>query len=559
MRSLELFALVVAGFPSSLWSQADAVRRVALRIPLGDGVHLAGDVLLPPGDGALPTILHQTPYDRNQHAAWGRGLAAAGYAVTYVSVRGNGGSEGTFLPFLQEVDDGGAVLDWVLDQPWCNGRVGLMGFSSESHMAQQLASTGRDSIQAVINCSGLTDMQELFFPGGAFRLDTMLPWLHGNYLKLPRLSSEEWTRRFLAVPLASTFAWKPGVLERMAEAGSVDTSGILAPVLHLTGWNDVVYRQTLILHHSLLELNGADLFQKLIVGPWAHNHFPGNSTTLADADFGPESPLMVPDFIELCRRWFDHHLKDEGNGIDEEAPVRLFVQGANRWVEGTSWPPEDASERRLYLVPGAGSGAGGLLAAAAPATEMQASFPFDPENPVPTMGGVNSHLFEERIGPRDQSSFAAREDVLFFQGETLQEGLTILGPIRVVLFAATSVRDADFVVKLVAVRPDGYQRIIEDGIVRALYREGREHPRPVAPGEVVRYEIDLGATGYHVPAGNRIGLHVSSSNFPKYDRNSGTGEPSDLASELQKATQTVYASTARPSHLVLSVLASESR
>lgn len=517
----------------------------SVAVPLSDGVEARGDLYLPPGDGPFPLVLEITPYSRAQDKIYGVTFAREGYATLIQSVRGKGGSGGVFLPFVDEIPDLLAILEWCLEQSWCDGSVALMGSSSQSYSAQLLASTGHPAIKALINMSGLTDTRLLFFPGGAFRLDTLYPWLHWNYLGKSLGSSASWDQKFLRMPLVDAFEWEPGLLEKMA-AGSVAVDRIETPTLHITGWNDVVYRHTLLLHAGLAK-NEYSPPQKLIIGPWLHNQIGAGTGVAGDQDYGPEAGIDMAEVCSLILQWIDRYLLEEDNGVEEEPAVRWFAMGENKWREAESWPLSGAASRSFYLA------SDGRLAAEAEAMEGSASYDYDPEQPVPTMGGVNSHIFPDRAGPRDQARFAGRKDVLVFNTAPLRSDLLLAGPITVLLHAASSVEDTDFVAKLIDIAPDGYQLIVEDGIVRARFRNGSV-AEPIEPGEVYEYAIDLGSTGLRVPKGHRISLHISSSNFPKYHRNPNTGEDSLQAEDFEVATQQIFFGGSMPSRLILSLL-----
>jgi predicted acyl esterase len=591
--TLLLFAagLTMAQEPSSPAASAasslagSAIVERTLVVPMPDGVGLTTVVYLPEGaqdEDSFPTLFLVTPYGTDQEAERARRFAGAGYAMVTQNVRGQGGSEGQPSPFIDEIPDLMASLEWILAEPWCDGRVGLIGNSSQSYSAQLLASTGYPAIRALVNLSGLTDPQELFFPGGAFRLNTLYPWLQFFYLHKPIRGREAWDERFSALPIASGFEWEEGLLGKMA-SGRVDTAGIRVPTLHITGWNDVVYRQTLILYSELARRN---LPQKLLVGPWMHNQLGSQETQFGDEDFGPDSVVNEDELFEIYLDWFDRFVRGpkEGTGEGpEEGPertngqrdvetvksgsaARVFVMGSNTWVDYESWPPLAAEEKTLYL-----SGSplhagdqtgdrtgdqanveGSLSLDAGVAATM--SYGYDPTDPVPTFGGVNSHLFPAEAGPRDQAPFGERDDVLVFTTAPLESPWMLAGPQKAVLRVSSNAPDADFVVKLLIVRPDGYARIVEDGIARARFRESAETPVWLEPGQPVELTVELGSTAIEVPAGHRIGIHVASSNFPKYDRNPSTRQDALRTAELEPAQQTVHFGGESGSRLVLSVI-----
>ncbi|MEQ8763955.1 MAG: CocE/NonD family hydrolase [Planctomycetota bacterium] len=540
-----LFGCLTPAFAQSPAERLLAPRQAydTVRVPMPDGVQLVTDVFVPAKSGPFPTIFLVTPYGTTQHRELAEAWSKAGYAVVLQNQRGKGGSDGEFQPFIHETQDHSVSLEWILAQDWCDGRIGLLGTSSQSYSAQLLAATEHPAIKTLVNVSGLTDVEELFFPGGAFRLDTMYPWLFFNVLNRPIRKDSLWQERFERLPLESGFEWDSAVFEAMWNA-SVDTSKIRIPTMHLTGWNDVVYRQSLILRAGIEKASSGEAFQKLIVGPWMHNQIRSDQTSAGDEEFGPSALMDEARYAALVQRWFDRFLKGEENGLSEEPPVDLFVMGANEWIHREQWPPEDSSPVRFFLAAGESDG----RLQTEPGEGPEASeFTFDPANPVSTMGGVNSHIFPHKAGPMDQSSFEKRSDVLVLTTEPFEAPATLAGPLRAELYVTSSAKDTDFTVKLMAVKKDGYARILEDGIRRVSTRESRTEPKLLTPGEVVRLDIDLGATAYRIDRGERLRIHVSSSNFPKYDRNPNTGEPAFSAETLEIARQKVLHSKARPS------------
>ncbi len=526
----------------------DEVRRLEARVAMRDGVHLATDIYLPPGDGPFPTLYTPTPYNTRQDpdGTMQRMLAARGYAFVHQNVRGKFGSEGDFAPFLDEIPDLRDTAAWIVEQPWCNGRIGLVGNSSQSYSNQLLASTQHPALAAMVNLSGLTDTEQLFFPGGAFRLDTLYPWMQFFYLGKPIRSMAEWRRRFRHRPLADNFVWGAGLFDEMA-AQAVPATRITIPTLHVTGWNDVVYRQSLVLHDAIPD----GVAQRLVIGPWMHNQLGAGVTKAGDEDFGPDAALDMAALVDLIAAWMDQHLR--GQEPRPQPKARVFVMN-DGWRDFEQWPPAAARSVSWFLTDAPGADTPGTLTVDRPDHAGSCSFVSDPEDPVPTYGGVNSHVFPHNAGPLDQARFADRDDVLRFVSPPVDDDCVLAGPMRVVLYAASDARDTDFCGKLSVVRADGYVRVIEDGIVRARFRNGRDRPEPLEPGAIVRYEIDLGQTALRITTGERLCLDLSSSNFPKYDLNPNTGEDAFTATEFRAALQTVHWTPEHPSALHLTVL-----
>lgn len=293
--------------------------------------------------------------------------------------------------------------------------------------------------------------------------------------------------------------------------------------------------------------------QKLLVGPWAHL-FPYNAPTsrgTGDIDFGDNAEIELK---ETQLRWFDHWLKGIDTGMTDEPPVKLFVMGENVWRDENEWPLARTRYTPYYFHSQgqANSVAGdGSLGPAAPAEEPPDRFMYDPADPVPTRGG-NTLIIA--VGVQDQRDVEARQDVLVYTGEPLSEPLEVTGPITVKLFAATSAPDTDFTAKLVDVRPGGYARNLADGIIRGRYRTSRTFPALLQPGAVTEFTIDLWATSHVFLPGHRIRVDISSSNFPRFDRNLNTGEDQATGNRFQSAHQTVFHDSRYPSHILLPVI-----
>jgi putative CocE/NonD family hydrolase len=324
------------------------------------------------------------------------------------------------------------------------------------------------------------------------------------------------------------------------------------PALHITGWYDTLVNGTLENFTGLragAATERARKGQRLIVGPWTHARPSRGSTKVGDVDFGPEAGL---DSQDLMARWFDHWLKDGDPAIVNGPPVRIFVMGENTWRDEQEWPLARARATKYFLQSGGQantSDGDGRLSNDAPGDQPADAFVYDPWDPVPTgaLGGYS------RI-PSDQRAIEQRSDVLVYTTEPLATDVEITGPISLTLWVASSARDTDFTGKLVDVWPDGTARALTDGILRARYRNGKARPELLTPDEPVEITIDLGATSNLFRAGHRIRLEVSSSNFPRFDRNPNTGGVIGKDGELRRARQRVFHDARRPSYLTLPIV-----
>jgi putative CocE/NonD family hydrolase len=561
-----LSILAVAGL---LAAAAPEIRQeLDLRVPMRDGVHLSTSVFRLAVPERLPTILVRTPYGKpKQLTPYYRGFVDRGYALVLQDVRGRYASEGFFDPPRQEVADGDDTLNWIARQAWSNGRIGMLG-GSYLGIAQWKAALSRNPhLKAIFPVvAGCEEYQDRFYSaGGAMKLGQRLVWLSEN-LRAPGVYRTDFRKFIWSVPLriadrAATGGRTVGFFQTVLDHPaydhywhSVSTCGQLdsvrVPAFITGGWYDNFVASDLEAFR-LMRASGRTV--RAMVGPWPHSM----AYAFPQFSFGPE--VRIP-LRRWQLEWFDRYVRD-GTPPEEEAtgaPLTIFVMGANRWREEQEWPLARARQTSLYLSSGgkANTIAGdGTLRRRPVGAEPPDQFVYDPKKPVPTTGGAiccNPSVLPP--GPLDQRPVERRRDVLVYTSEVLKDDLEVTGPIRVVLWVSSSGPDTDFSAKLVDVHPDGYARILTDGILRLRYRDSLAKPVAARPGGVYRITIDAGVTSNVFLAGHRIRLEVSSSNFPRFDRNPNTGRAVADEKEYRKANQMVFHDGARPSHLLLPVI-----
>jgi uncharacterized protein len=543
------------------------------KVPMRDGIRLSADLYLPEAPGPFPTVLLRTPYDNNTvpNLEKGRRLANNGYAVVIQDCRGRYDSEGTYYPFVDDGGDGFDTQEWIGRQPWSSGRIGMAGgsylgwvqLSSAPYRSQYLT-----CLAPRVMCADL--FTGLVYRGGAFQLNVMMTWgMRTSGRTAQSIEFDNWREAFRILPLAECDSasgrdlpfWKdwlahPTYDDYWARMDvSTHWSEFAAPTLNLGGWFDL-YADNTFLNFNGIRQHGQTTQarqSKLIVGPWPHAL--SASPRTGDVDFGAPSQI---DLESQELRWFDYWLKDIANGVVDEPPIRLFIMGINQWRDEREWPLARTDWQRWYFHSAgrANSLVGdGTLSPAEPSDEPADHFSYFPANPVQTVGGNN--CCSPQIvpwGPYDQRDVEMRDDVLCFTSAPLERDLEVTGPIKVILYTATDCPDTDWTGKLVDVRPGGYAMNLCDGIIRARYRESLTRPTPLEPGRVYRYEIDLMVTGNVFRAGHRIRVEISSSNFPRYDRNPNTGFPVGTSRDLRVAHQTVLHTSAYPSHIVLPII-----
>jgi len=542
-------------------------RDLGVRVPMRDGIRLSTNLFRPAGSGRYPTILSRTPYNKGQDlSATQRAFVNRGYAVVVQDVRGRYQSEGVFDPWRQESPDGSDTLDWIARQPWSNGKAGMIGGSYVGIVQWKAALTGNPHLKAIFPIvSGCDDYLDRFYSrGGAMKLGHRLLWMSDN-LRAPNFPKPDFAKFVLHLPLRSADVAATGQPDdRLYRAAIAHPSydefwrrlstreqlhRIRVPVLSIGGWYDN-FAEGDLEAFSILQRQGKMV--RTMIGPWPHNM----SVPFDGVDFGPASKIAV---TKLQLEWFDHWLKSPNPGGNPPAPgLRIFVMGRNQWRDEQEWPLRRAVPTYYYLA-GRGRANGlngdGKLQVQPPRKEYRDEYTYNPRNPVPTRGGpvcCNPKVFP--WGPMDERPVEKRPDVLVFTSEALKEDLEATGPVQARLYVMTSAPDTDFTVKLVDVFRDGTARNLCDGILRLRYRNGLHKPELVKPGELLAVTVEAGVTSNVFLRGHRIRLEISSSNFPRFDRNLNTGRPNAAETELRPARQAVYHGRDRASHLVLPVV-----
>ncbi|MBM3187420.1 MAG: CocE/NonD family hydrolase [Chloroflexi bacterium] len=568
-------------------------------MPMRDGTTLRADIYRPDTEAKAPAILVRLPYNKSRLAMHPYGAdpvraAAAGYAVVYQDTRGRFESDGDFYPFVHEGRDGYDSVEWVAAQPWCTGAVGMAGASYFGATQWLAAVEAPPHLKAIFPVITTSEYYESWtYQGGAYQLGFALLWtLSGlapdtamRLAKAGRADPQEYARLLEAVddietryehmplaglPVLSMGQAAPYYADWLAhpandaywQAIAINRryDRIRVPAYNVGGWYDLFIHGTLENYVRLRREGGSEAAragQRLLVGPWAHGDLLG---VFPEFNYGVAAADEAVDLTGLAVRFFDRHLKGEDNGLDGEPPVRLFVMGENRWRDEWEWPLARTRYAPWYLHSDGRAGSiGGTLSPEKPGQEPSDSYLYDPRNPTPTIGGptfLPGLAVGANSGPRDQRPTEARADVLVFTSVPLREPVEVTGPLAAVLYAMTSAPDTDWVVRLCDVFPDGASRILAEGILRARFREGCEQPRLISPGKVYGYRINLVATSNVFQAGHRIRVDVTSSSFPRFDRNPNTGNPlgTDGPEGLRPALQTILHDAAHPSHIVLPII-----
>jgi uncharacterized protein len=539
-------------------------------VVMRDGVTLRADVYRPDTSEPVPAIVNRTPYDRTSPliqlaAIEPERVVEAGLALVCQDVRGRFASEGTFYTFYDDGQDSHDTVEWTAAQSWCDGAVGMVG-RSYAAAVQWLGAAERPPHLRAISpiVTGSDYYHGWIYEGGAFQLGFNVFWiwlmsrpkeigkLDAVYRHLPlrTLPVEDlsWARLYAHWLAHSTsdHYWRWLSINRRYEQ-------IPVPALIVGGWYDVFIRGTLENYMGLRARGGSEEARRhtrLVVGPWAHGSTYGPYPDHSFDVFAPDDGLDVP---ALQLGFFARHLLGKEQALDDEPPVRIFVMGENRWREEDDWPLVRARSSEWFLR------ADGVLSRDPPGDEAPDGFLYDPADPAPTLGGPTSlpaRMMRMNSGPVDQRPLEGRPDVCRYVSAPLERPLEVTGPLTLVLHAATDAQDTDFVAKLTDVHPDGTSIILAEGVLRARFREGYDRETPVEPGSPYEYSIDLGSTSNVFLPGHRIGLLLTSSSFPRFDRNPNTGRPLgvDTADDLRPARQTIFHDAARPSRLLLPLI-----
>ena len=568
--------------------QASGAKNAAVKVEknvlaaMRDGVRLSADIYRLETADKVPVILVRTPYSKDLYAGYSdfpRLAAERGYAVIVQDVRGRFTSEGVFSPYDQELNDGYDAVEWAAALPFSNGKVGMQGCSYLGAVQWQAAVMNPPHLAAIFPQCTFANGRHFFFFSGAFDL-SWISWLNGRLPDMKRrrgpagAEDEEKADRQWSVHKWEWLSFLPlkefsllkdfcpyyyEWLNHPDDGSFWDFANVekrhgevSVPAYNLTGWFDDGYGQPGAIRNFLgMRRNGrtpqARQGQKLIIGPWTHCNPRSKAGTV---DFGPEAAVDVP---ALVLRWLDHWLKGVENGIMQEPPVRYFVMGDNAWRSGPGWPPAGAVPTSFYFSSreSANSLYGqGTLVRAKPEEEPPDRYTYDPANPV-------TDYFFETPGPRDNRPFEARNDVLVYTSEPLPQDTEVTGDIQAEVWASSSAKDTDFVVKVTDVYPSGFSQNITpplSGIIRARYRDSESRPSLLDPGQVYRFAIDSMSTSHVFRKGHRIRVWLTSSLFPHIDRNPNTGHPFGQDAEVVVANQTIYHDAKHPSRVILPIM-----
>lgn len=589
MSALRIFLFAILMVPAVAVAQYDVIVETDVAVAMRDGTVLRLDIYRPDAAGPFPALIERTPYDKSNSSEIRAGahtyFAERGYVFMVQDVRGRYTSDGDFYPFRDagwgSRRDGTDTVAWIVEQDWSNGRVGIVGGSHTGQTAYMLAPTQPPGVEAMFVRESAADLHKHWiYRGGAFEHAFVTKWVGLTFAKdllkdapaslagiedfnanpdtylwnlpvdefpafrdLPALSFyDDW----LAHQADGPYWWRQNV--------GMQHHRFTVPIYHLGGWYDIFLQGTIENYQGLTARAGSQRArdnQRLVIGPWVHGPSNVGVTDVGSLTFPGADQVQYND-IRL--RWFDQWLRDIDSGLDAEPPVLIYVMGDNVWRHENEWPLARTRYTKFYF----GSGPTGSITSLndgrlgrnPPAhDEPPASFRYDPDQPVPTLGGNTLFIAN---GPRDHR--AADQLSLTFTSAPLGQDFEVTGPVTATLHAMSSAVDTDWTVRLSEVWPDGRSINIVDGIQRARYRDDPAKASLIEPGRIYTYEIDLWATSTVFKAGNRLRVSVHSSNFPRWTRNLNSATSPEEGLRPEVAYNTVLHEAAWPSHIVLPVI-----
>lgn len=593
----------------------DFILEENVMVPMRDGVRLATDIYRPSVDGQavserLPVVLTRTPYNKRGAATAGKYYATHGYVFIAQDTRGRYQSEGTWHMLTDDGPDGVDCAAWIGQQPWTDGKIGMLGTSYVGGTQHAMALAGAKELMTVIPVDAMSNLgRQSLRNAGAFEM-RFWNWIFLNAGRGSNAATDEETAAVLKEMADQRFVylknlptrrgvtplklspeyenWLINAMEHGANDEFWEQNNIVdfpqkykdIPVYLVCGWYDSWAGNTTANYVALSQTLKSPVY--LIMGPWIHGL--QSSSVHGQVNFGKEA--AIPDQWAWRKEWYDHFLKGIDNSVGKSAPfatpVRLFVMGTGDggkdekgrlqhggyWRDEHEWPLARTQHTRFYLQP-----EGKLSTALPEQADAVTQFQFDPGDPVPTIGGnISTHndillqgAWDQKGGPHVWNfqapiPLSARNDIVVFQTEPLEADLEVTGEIEVKLYASSSAVDTDFTAKLIdvyppsAAWPGGFDLNIGDGIVRGRFRESLKTEKLMTPGEVYEFTIKLYPSANVFKKGHRIRVDISSSNFPRFDVNPNTGEPLNRQRLEKIADQTIHHNPAHASHIILPVI-----
>ena len=550
--------------------QAEIVKST-LMVAMRDGIKLSTDVYRDSSANQQPVILIRTPYNKAGLENISTKFTNAGYILVVQDCRGRFESGGIFIAYNNEGQDGFDTIEWVTKQSWNNGKVGMWGASYFGATQWQAAAERPTGLKVITPTATWTEFYGNIYQGGAVRLSMLTTWAARMSQPSGEQLPTDWSRIFKTLPLSEiddeigwSIPWFENMLTHPKPNGfwhrlalSKDVVELDLAVQHTVGYYDFFSREAVrsfnLMHQQAAHKHVRNK-QQLILGPWDHGSI--GRSKVGDWDFGETA---IWDRTASNIQWLDRYLKSNNSRVQEKwSPVRYFSMGDNQWFNANAWPPTNTVDRSFFLHSNGDANtdsSSGTISTKRPAKNQDAdSFIADPANPTPAYPANDTRAIDGvSWGPVDQRTIGSRDDVLVYSSGILNKPMRFAGNPSAKLFVSASTSDADWVVKLVDVHPDGFAQNIAVGILRGRFRESLMKAKLLEPGKVYQIEVDLGPVAATIEQGHEFRVDISGAHFPLFDRNPNTGMGPYDGSSI-KSTERVYHTRSMPSAIVLPII-----
>ena len=552
-----------------------------MKTPMRDGILLSNDIYLPQKEGKFPVILQRTPYGNSQNGAVqiGKFFAQHGYVFVWQDVRGRGDSEGVMDQY-GEGRDGRDAIEWIAQQPWCNGKVGMQGGSYGGAIQWDAARELPPHLVTIAPASIVSNWMEIVpFTKGIPNLEE-LQWefmVSGKSNQQDLLTAIDWETVLFHLPLNSMDTLIGKKIHNWQEAldhpdlddfwkarrlSATECAQIKIPILHISGWHDDSIMGTLWAYKKLLQYTSNPDQQYLLIGPWNHGGTRHPAQKLRGIDYGSQSVL---DMQAIHLQWFDYWLKGIQNDVATWKKTRVFLLGENKWHQlDEQWPPSDNQSLEFYLTSdgNANSSKGsGRLLSTSPPTKMQDTFTYDPKTPVPDYVSLNLHG-EDFEGSFEINYVTERDDVLVYTSEPLTKDVIIRGCPILEFYGSSDCVDTDWFTTIAEVDQEGKAisfgaANFGTGCLRARYRESLSYAKLMVPNQIYKFSLVIDSLFVQIKQGHSIQVILTSSAFPTFARNLNTGEKIGFGTEMKIANNSLHHGGKYPSKLILPIKSQE--
>ncbi len=593
---LPVFMLLISGISKAIdfpEPKYEVRTESSVMVTMRDGIKLSTDIYFPENhQGKLPAIMIRTPYGKTKSELMirvARMFAGQGYAVVFQDKRGRFDSEGNYIPSIGDADDGYDSTDWLSQQKWSNGKVGMFGCSYPGDVQLLTAQRQHPALKALIPQAAGSVIGSLggdykYFGvrlGGTIELAQGLAWFYSDtkvrdfFNDNPDVTKKGIKSLWWHLPV-NDITELAGIPPELTTFNAITTTPVTdpwwdqfhymtkdyrsdVPALHVNSWYDFGSRETIMTFEHMRETSVSEVAREnqfMIMSPSTHcmSESVAENTVVGERELGDARY----HFIDIYLAWFEYWLKGDSNKPFDMPKVQYYLMGKNEWRSSNQWPLAGTRLTKYYLHSDGQANSrhgNGRLSTASPENEPSDSYIYDPATPVPTKGGpICCTGKNSPAGSFDQRDIETRNDVLVYTSEPLEEGVEVTGKLDAVFYVSSSAKDTDFTAKLIDVYPDGRAFNIEEGILRARFREGQHKTVWMEQGKVYEVHVDMDATGNYFGPGHQIRLEVSSSNFPRFDRNMNTGGKNYDEEKWVVAKNTIHHSKIYPSHLLLPVI-----